>query len=86
MTDLLAMPSLEELAADPSCAAGLPKGRGRYRVVRLAILGDALEQSAGCGSQPVEHRSWSWRRSRGLADRGLSVVSARRGKGFASAH
>lgn len=57
MTDLRAMPSLGELAADPSCAAGLPRGAGRYGVVRLAILGDAIEQPVGCRSQPAEHRS-----------------------------
>jgi hypothetical protein len=59
MIDLRAMPSLDELAADPSCARACPRGCGRYGVVQLAILGDALEQPAGCRSQPAEHRSWS---------------------------
>ena len=54
MTDLRAIPSLGERAADPSCAAGLPRGAGRYGVVRLAILGDALDQPAGCGREAAE--------------------------------
>jgi hypothetical protein len=57
MTDLRGMPSLDEPAADPSRAAGRPRRAGRYGVVRLAILGDAIEQPVGCRSQPAEHRS-----------------------------
>jgi hypothetical protein len=57
MTDLRGMPSLDEPAADPSRAAGRPRRAGRYGVVRLAILGDAIEQPVGCRSQPAKHRS-----------------------------
>jgi len=38
MTDLPAMPSLDELAADPSRAAGRPRGAGRSSCPPASVL------------------------------------------------
>ena len=72
MTDLRAMPSLGELAADPSSARACPGARPLWSCATGHPRRRARSSWRVVGLSPPSTARGVGRRSRGLADRGLS--------------